>query len=89
MYYLDSIIKTLFNIYYFIIIIYIFSSWVPQARQSQLGFVLGKIVEPYLKIFKQFIPPLGMIDISPIIALFALSFIEEGVLIVIRLIGGY
>jgi DNA (cytosine-5)-methyltransferase 1 len=35
--------------------------------------------DPYLNLFRRFIPPLGMIDISPIIAFFALGFIEQAV----------
>ena len=43
-------------------------------RESFIGELLGKLVEPYLAPFRRFIPPIGgMIDISPIVALFALG----------------
>ena len=41
---------------------------------------LGKIVEPYLTPFRRIIPPIGgMLDISPIVALFALRFVAKGI----------
>lgn len=83
-------VSTLFQIYYFMIIIYILMSWFPQARESKIGELLGKATEPYLGIFRKFIPPIGgMLDISPIIALFALRFIESGVHYLLELVGLY
>lgn len=81
--YLEVIIRVLFEIYSWLIIAYILMSWLPQMRESQIGEILGKIVEPYLSPFRKIIPPIGMIDISPIVALFSLMFIEYGVFAVI------
>lgn len=80
-------ISTLFQIYWFLVIAYIVMSWIG-GRDSAVGVVIGRIVEPYLGIFRKFIPPIGMFDFSPIIALFALTFIESGVKIVIGWIAG-
>lgn len=63
--------------YYFSIIGYILSSWIPPLRDSKIGEFLGRIVEPYLSIFRRFIPPLGMIDISPIFAILVFNFIAK------------
>ena len=54
-------------------------SWVPSSRGTKFGQFLEKITEPYLGFFRKFIPPLGMIDISPIVAIFALNLITRGV----------
>ncbi|CEH32081.1 cell division protein [Aneurinibacillus migulanus] len=75
---LFGIIEFAFNVYYYMIIIYILMSWLPQLRETSFGEMLGRLVEPYLQIFRRFIPPLGMIDISPIVALFALHFARIG-----------
>ncbi len=74
-----SIIGALINIYFYVIIIYIFMSWIPGARESQFGYILGSICEPYLEKFRRFIPPVGMIDFSPIVALIVLRFALVGV----------
>lgn len=80
---LINVINYAFSIYSFMLIIYILMSWVPSARQSSFGQLLEKLCEPYLGIFRRIIPPIGMIDISPIAALFVLQFVQRGLLIVI------
>lgn len=79
MIYLQKILINALQIYFFLCIIYIFMSWFPNARESSLGMMIGKIVEPYLAPFRQIIPPIGILDISPIVALFALRFATYGV----------
>ena len=68
------------DIYMILLIVYILMSWVPASRETKFGLFLGKITEPYLGFFRRFIPPLGMIDISPIVAIFVLNYlIRRGV----------
>ncbi len=77
-------IMTVQRIYTFVIIAYILLSWLPNARESFIGEILGKLVEPYLSPFRRLIPPIGgMLDISPIVAIFALQFIAAGLIAVI------
>jgi len=85
---LENIVKILFSLYYWVIIAYIFMSWVPNLRETQIGQLIGKVVEPYLQPFRKIIPSIGMIDISPIVALLSLYFIEKGVIAVIYIIAG-
>jgi YggT family protein len=74
----------LHNIYRYMIIIYVLMSWLPSVRESFVGELLGKLVEPYLKPFRRLIPPIGgMIDISPIVAFFALGFLAQGLIAVL------
>ena len=46
---------------------------------------LREVAEPYLRIFRRFIPPLGPIDLSPIVAIFVLQIVGS---IVVNLIRG-
>ncbi|WP_037593185.1 YggT family protein [Sporosarcina sp. D27] len=75
---LYRIITYALSIYSIFLVIYILMSWVPASRDTKFGKILEKIAEPYLGFFRNFIPPLGMIDISPIVALFALQLIGKG-----------
>jgi len=75
----EYIILQAMQIYWFVCIIYIFMSWVPNARESGFGQTIAKMVEPFFAPFRQIIPPLGMIDISPIVAIFSLRFAMGGV----------
>lgn len=76
---LNSLIIKGISIYRIVIFISIIMSWVPAMRENAFGQFIDKISEPYLSFFRKFIPPLGMIDFSPIIALIALNFIAMGV----------
>ncbi|MCM3727246.1 YggT family protein [Neobacillus cucumis] len=64
-----------FEIYYWLILISIFGSWFPKFQSTKIGMWISKLVEPYLGFFRRFIPPLGPIDISPIIAIFVFRYI--------------
>lgn len=84
---IDYIIGILFNIYFYMIIFYVLMSWLPNLRDSFIGELLGKLVEPYLTPFRRFIPPLfGMIDFSPIIAIIVLEFAAGGLKAILHLI---
>lgn len=74
-----NIVDLLFNIYYFCLIGYILMSWIPALQFSAVGKFLETVCEPYLGFFRKFIPPIGMIDLSPIVGLLVLGFIESGI----------
>ncbi|EGQ2856847.1 YggT family protein, partial [Staphylococcus pseudintermedius] len=78
---LTSILEFLLFIvkaYTFGMIIYIFMSWLPGARESAVGRWMSKIYEPFLEPFRRIIPPLGLVDISPIVAFLVLNLFERG-----------
>jgi uncharacterized protein YggT (Ycf19 family) len=86
--YLDAIVL----VYTLLIIAYILSSLVfafggrvPYSRWSSaiLGF-LRDVCEPYLRIFRRFIPPLGPLDLSPIVAILVLQIVGSVVADLIR-----
>jgi YggT family protein len=83
-----NFIGTLGSVYRWLLIAYILLSWVPNIRDSSVGVMLGKIVEPYLAPFRKIIPPIGgMLDVSPIIAFIALGFVVRGVQYIVEIIA--
>jgi len=76
--YLIFIFIRILYFYQFIIVFYVLSSWFPAIRSSKIGRIIGALAEPYLLIFKRIIPPLGMVDFSPIIALWVLNMAMTG-----------
>jgi YggT family protein len=76
--FLLDILLTVISLYQWALIIYIFMSWFPNARGTAIGQFLARICEPYLEPFRKIIPPLGMIDISPIVAFMVLRFAGIG-----------
>lgn len=84
---IEYYVNWLGQIYWYMIIVYVLLSWVPNARESFIGNLLAKLVEPYLTPFRKIIPPIGgMLDISPIVAIFVLQFVIRGVVGVIHFI---
>ncbi|HEY8341812.1 MAG TPA: YggT family protein [Calditerricola sp.] len=85
---IHQIVDIAFEVYMFLIFAYVLMSWLPQLRETPLGQLLGRLVEPYLRPFRQIIPPIGMFDLSPIVAVFALYFARIGVHTVLNLLLG-
>ena len=71
------LLVSLSDVYCMIIFVYVLMTWIPTKKGiiADIDNVLAKICDPYLNIFRRFIPPLGgMVDITPIIALLVLQF---------------
>jgi YggT family protein len=76
-------VQTIFYVYSLLIIAYILSSLffafggrLPYARWSSaiLGF-LRDVCEPYLAIFRRFIPAIGPLDLSPVVGILLLQIV--------------
>ena len=70
------IIYSIVDVYSMVIVVYVLMSWLPTIRGviGDVYRVLGRICDPYLNLFRRFIPPIGgMVDVSPIVALFVLQ----------------
>jgi YggT family protein len=85
-------VNALFGVYIVLIFVYIllnllfsFGMRLPYARWSDavMNF-LRDVAEPYLRLFRRFIPPLGAIDLSPMIAIIVLYFVRALVVSVIQ-----
>jgi YggT family protein len=90
---LADYVQAVFYVYTLLIIAYILSSLffafggrVPYSRwfSALLGF-LRDVCEPYLSIFRRFIPPLGPLDLSPVIGIIVLNLVGS---IIVNLISG-
>ncbi|SFB84943.1 YggT family protein [Alkalibacterium subtropicum] len=81
-----SLIMQGIDLYRIALVVYFLLSWMPGGYQSKLGQFLIRICEPYVGIFRQFVPPIGMISLAGIVAFFALTFIEYGVIAVFEFI---
>lgn len=76
-------INNIFNLYFFLIILRIFLSWIPSVRwEKQPWLTLREITDMYLNLFRRIIPPFGGLDFSPIVALIVLQIVQNIVLFV-------
>lgn len=74
---LGQIIIGLCDLYVGIILIYVLMSWIPNMHGwvYNVYCALGQICDPYLDLFRRIIPPIGMVDISPIFAILVLQVV--------------
>jgi YggT family protein len=82
------LILTVLNLYFYVILAVVIMSWLigfnvinganPYVRQ--VSYALHRLTEPLLGPIRRFLPDLGGIDISPIILIFALIFLEKALI---------
>ncbi len=82
-------VNNIFNLYFFLIILRIFLSWIPSIRwEIQPWQTLRQITDIYLNLFRRWIPPLNGLDFSPIVALIVLQIVQSvivyGLMTIIR-----
>ena len=71
-----TLLVALTNVYTTLIFIYVLMSWIPTNNKivSEIYDFLGKLCDPFLNLFRKFIPLIGgTVDISPIVALLVLQ----------------
>jgi YggT family protein len=85
-------LDTLITVYVVLIFIRILISWIPRIPYNRvlsaiITFV-SDVTDPYLNLFRRFIPPLrigpGALDLSPIVAVFVLLIVGGLVVALIR-----
>ena len=78
-------VHALFLVYILLIFVYILLNMMfqlglrpPYSRWTDaiMNF-LRDVCEPYLRIFRRFIPPIGQIDLSPMVAIILLYFLQS------------
>lgn len=74
--FLYRIIDGAFTVYTAMLTIAIISSWFPELGEFKAIRFVRYYTDPYFNIFRRWIPPIGMLDISPIAAFIALQIIE-------------
>lgn len=72
-----SIVAKLFELYFILIILRCFFSFFPRidTYKQPVKFIID-ITDPYLEIFRRFIPPVNGLDFSPIVAVLALQILQ-------------
>lgn len=75
-----SILNGLFNVLYVILLARIIVSWFPARPGSiliDIYEVLYAITEPFLAPLRRIIPPMGMLDLSPLVLLLLLRLFRS------------
>jgi len=78
-------VNVFISVYVLIVFVYVLTSWVrlPYSLHPVQRF-LYEVCEPYLRLWRRFLPSVGNLDLSPVVAIFALVVLER---VVINLLG--
>jgi YggT family protein len=71
----NHFIDVFIYVYVLLIFVYVLTSWVRLPYSTSVRRIsdfLRDVCEPYLRIFRRILPPLGPLDLSPVVAIFAL-----------------
>jgi YggT family protein len=69
----QNFVSVFSGVYILLIFVYVLTSWIrlPYSLAPVQRF-LYDVCEPYLRLFRRILPPLGPMDLSPIVGVFAL-----------------
>lgn len=80
-------VRLLFTVFSLMLMIRVLGSWFHGLQRSSFFHFIAHYTDPYLNMFRRFIPPIGgVLDLSPILAFFALQFLERFLIRVILFI---
>lgn len=77
---LASFVKVFVLVYGLLLFAYILTSWIRLPYSPWLNRVqrfLYDVCDPYLRIFRRFLPPFGPLDLSPMVAIIFLFIISN------------
>jgi uncharacterized protein YggT (Ycf19 family) len=70
-----ALIDTFLLVYLLLVFVYVLLSWVRLPYNvwvRRVSEFLRDVCEPFLRIFRRILPPLGPVDLSPVVAILAL-----------------
>jgi YggT family protein len=76
----DRFVTVFIGVYTLMIFAYILTSWVRLPYSPWLNRIqrfLYDVSEPYLRLFRRVIPPLGPLDLSPVVAVIVLQIFQR------------
>ncbi len=77
---LQRFVDVFVGVYILLVFAYVLLSWIRLPYSSVVERVrrfLYDICDPYLRLFRRFVPALGPLDLSPIVAIFALIILQR------------
>lgn len=81
-----TVIDVAFEVYIVLMFVRIVLSWIRHNPYQPVIKFIYEITEPVLAFFRRIIPPLGVVDLSPIVAFFVMGLVKNFIIyLLIRL----
>ncbi len=77
---IESFVDVFIGVYTLLILLFIISSWIRLPYSPWLNRIqrfLYDVCDPYLRLFRRIVPPLGPLDLSPMLAVIVLILIDR------------
>ena len=77
---IQSFVNVFIGVYILVILLYIITSWIRLPYSPTLNRIqrfLYDVCDPYLRLFRRVVPPLGPLDLSPMLAVIALLVVQQ------------
>jgi YggT family protein len=77
---IQSFVNVFIGVYILVILIYIITSWIRLPYSPTLNRIqrfLYDVCDPYLRLFRRVVPPLGPLDLSPMLAVIGLLVVQQ------------
>jgi YggT family protein len=75
-----SFVDVFIGVYILVIFVYIITSWIRLPYSPWLNRIqrfLYDVCDPYLRLFRRILPPLGPLDLSPLVAVIVLVILNQ------------
>ena len=76
---IQSFVDVFIGVYILVILLYIITSWIRLPYSPTLNRIqrfLYDVCDPYLRLFRRVVPPLGPLDLSPMLAVISLLIFQ-------------
>ena len=78
--FISSFIDTLFNVLFYAILARVLISWIDPMGNMKVTQILSDITEPIVAPLRRVLPPLGMLDLSPMVAMILVQVLHSLIL---------
>jgi YggT family protein len=79
---IQNFVHVFILVYVLLIFVYIITSWFQLPYKPWLYRIrqfLADVCEPYLRLYRRFLPPLGPLDLSPMVAILVLVILDQAI----------
>ena len=77
---IQSFLEVFISVYILVILLYIITMWIRlpySPALNRLQRFLYDVCDPYLRLFRRVVPPLGPLDLSPMLAVISLLIVQQ------------
>ncbi len=78
---LVNIVQILFTAYWYVLLATAVISWIPELADTQVGQLLNRLTNPYLRLFRRFVPSVRIggieLDLSYLVAIIIFFLIQS------------